>query len=206
MIEINKYKDEVLRYLKYRGKNLDPEISRLIDEVILETGGLVDFKVLVKEVDFQVEARGVRIKNTRLYLKGEKIREHLLGSDKGYLILATLGLNIHRKINYYSYIDLTRSVIMDFAANVILEARLDEVCENLGGELRPRFSPGYYDLDLEIQRELVDFLEGDKIGVYVNAQSILIPRKSVTAIVARGKSESQSACRACEKYNCEYRR
>jgi len=49
--------------------------------------------------------------------------------------------------------------------------------------LRPRRSPGYGDLPLELSREILDALDATRrIGVALTASRLLVPSKSVTAI------------------------
>lgn len=47
-----------------------------------------------------------------------------------------------------------------------------------------RYSPGYGNLDISIQRELLKSLDAERtIGLTASSHNILIPRKSVTAII-----------------------
>ena len=76
--------------------------------------------------------------------------------------------------------------------------------------LRPRFSPGYGDLPLSIQGRFLDTIEATKrAGIYLSEGDIMLPEKSVTAIM--GVSEVNSHCRiegceACANTTCAYRR
>jgi len=52
-----------------------------------------------------------------------------------------------------------------------------------GETLRPRRSPGYGDLPLELSREIIEKLDATKrIGVSLTESLLLVPSKSVTAI------------------------
>lgn len=84
---------------------------------------------------------------------------------------------------------MTRSLAMDALAS----AGIEQVCnraEECFREQLPdtyftwRFSPGYGDLPLSLQPEILRLLDLEKrLGLTVTAEHILIPRKSVTAIV-----------------------
>lgn len=85
--------------------------------------------------------------------------------------------------------------------------------ENLQAEhlfLRPRFSPGYGDLPLAIQGRFLDTIEATKrAGIYLSEGDIMLPEKSVTAIM--GVSEVNTHCRmegceVCANITCAYRR
>ena len=68
-----------------------------------------------------------------------------------------------------------------------IEALCDAFCKDLSmeyGALTPRFSPGYGDLPLDIQRSVFRFLEPEiKIGLTLSESLIMCPSKSVTAFV-----------------------
>jgi hypothetical protein len=69
-----------------------------------------------------------------------------------------------------------------------VEALCDEFCRLMAieskRELRPRFSPGYGDLPLELQRDIFRLLEPSRrIGVVLNDSLLMSPSKSVTAII-----------------------
>ena len=53
-----------------------------------------------------------------------------------------------------------------------------------GRTIRPRFSPGYGDLSINLQRDIFSALEPTKmIGVSLDPDMFMTPSKSVTAIV-----------------------
>ena len=50
-------------------------------------------------------------------------------------------------------------------------------------KLRPRYSPGYGDLSLEVQSEVLKVLNADKIlGIKLGANLLMTPKKSITAV------------------------
>ena len=64
-----------------------------------------------------------------------------------------------------------------------LEERLRLEVEVEGKKLKPRRSPGYGDLPLELSRRILDELDATKkIGVSITDSNLLVPSKSVTAI------------------------
>ena len=73
-----------------------------------------------------------------------------------------------------------------------------------------RFSPGYGDLPLAIQGRFLDTIEATKrAGIYLSEGDIMLPEKSVTAIM--GVSEVNTHCRmegceVCANITCAYRR
>lgn len=80
-----------------------------------------------------------------------------------------------------------------------------------GKTITSRFSPGYGDLSLDIQRNFISVLEADRtIGLTASANNILIPGKSVTAIVGltdKIDETENTGCINCSKYpECQFRK
>ena len=75
--------------------------------------------------------------------------------------------------------------------------------------LTPRFSPGYGDLPLEVQKDVFRILEcGVRIGISLNESLLMTPSKSVTAIFGLRRSKNSSnenKCAECGKKDCLYR-
>jgi len=73
-----------------------------------------------------------------------------------------------------------------------------------------RFSPGYCDWDISQQRAVFRVVNGDLVGVHLTDRSLMIPRKSVSGIIAIGRSRSKvenyNPCRTCDKVDCCGRR
>ena len=71
------------------------------------------------------------------------------------------------------------------------EALCDAFCNDMASEytkygkvLRPRFSAGYGDLPLSLQRDITGVLQTPKnIGISLNESLLMSPSKSVTAII-----------------------
>ena len=74
-----------------------------------------------------------------------------------------------------------------------------------------RYSPGYGDLPLDIQGSFIKSINAEKlIGLTVSKHNLLMPRKSVTAIVGiidKKYEQHKKGCEVCKNYeNCSYRR
>ena len=87
--------------------------------------------------------------------------------------------------------DMTRGVVIDAVASEMTDAALDWIMGFFNRLLarenarltRGRFSAGYGDFLLENQKMMYDMLELKRIGVTINESFILMPEKSVTAVV-----------------------
>ena len=80
---------------------------------------------------------------------------------------------------------LSQQIGLDAVEKVMdeLENEVKVKVEGEGLKLRPRRSPGYGDLPLELSREIINRLDATKkIGVSITDSNLLVPSKSVTAV------------------------
>ena len=80
---------------------------------------------------------------------------------------------------------LSQQIGLDAVEKVMdkLENEVKVKVEGEGLKLRPRRSPGYGDLPLELSREIINRLDATrKIGVSITNSDLLVPSKSVTAV------------------------
>ena len=74
-----------------------------------------------------------------------------------------------------------------------------------------RYSPGYGDLDIRVNKDILNLLNAHrKIGVTVTDTGIMIPRKSVVALIGITDKKIVQTKRTCEnctnRDNCKFRR
>ena len=78
--------------------------------------------------------------------------------------------------------------------------------------IRDRFSPGYGDLSLALQKDIFAVLDCPrKIGITLNESLLMSPSKSVTAIIGVCDekpecADNENKCESCTKQDCAYRR
>lgn len=214
---LNIDKDQVLRYLGYRGQEISNEIDALIEECIKEIKTLANLRATYKYSSVHIKNQ-VSLMEIGLNLKGKDIINHLEKSNKCCVMAATLGSEVDRKILYYEKINMTKAIILDACATTAIE----EYCDFIENEVKKeaekdklninwRYSPGYGDLDISIQRDLLKSLDAEKIiGLTVSSHNILIPRKSVTAIIGIIPKElivKKKSCNQCNKFDsCKFRK
>ena len=103
------------------------------------------------------------------------------------LVTATVGLEVDRLISKYSRIAPSRALILQAAGAAAVESLLDEFSAELkanGLSLRPRFSCGYGDLPLSLQKDIFTALDCPRsIGVSLTDSFLMTPTKSVSAII-----------------------
>lgn len=210
-------KDEVLRYLGVNWKKADANLVAFVDDCIREILDVAQPKYSYRIFDLKFENEDILIDETNTLLEGKSIKKHLCNSSKCAAMGATLGIFVDKKIQYYKSYDLTRSLVLDACGTALIESICDEIEEKIkdiakkeyGLNITSRYSPGYGDFPLSIQPELLNILETNRFGLTVNEQLIMIPRKSVTAIIGLQEREElfERGCQNCLKNSsCIYRR
>ncbi len=212
-------KHDVLRYLGYKNQVLDKVTNVLIDELMYEMRSLIKARYIYKFFNIRKEKDRICILNSNFSIAGENIKKHLDKSEVCILMAVTLGNSVDAKIRYYEKISMTKALILDACATTAIEELCDRICEELeevvqneNNTLTARYSPGYGDLPIDIQKKFLSMLSAEKsIGLTASSNSILIPRKSVTSIVGVVKRENNSikkiSCLQCNKYsNCMFRK
>ncbi|MGB5823988.1 MAG: hypothetical protein WBH44_07910 [Proteocatella sp.] len=236
-------KEEVLRYLGYQNQIMNLELSFLIDSCINEcmsvsvpryTYAIMDChrvytadSIPEKECKSNLETdclqTGIRLVGTNIILKGGNIFAHLKHASKVAIIAATLGASYDNFMRISQAKSVTRGLIFDACGSEYIE----KICENIELEisniaardsmsLTTRFSPGYGDFPLEQQKEIIQLLNADtKIGLTCTPSCIMLPRKSITAVIGfisvAAKSESRNkpnrACDICKfETNCNIKK
>ena len=117
----------------------------------------------------------------------QRCAEALDGAEKAVVFAATAGLGIDRLIKTYS----AQSPLKSLCFDAIGTDRAESICNLFNKEIgslytlcRPRFSPGYGDLDISFQKKIFDELScPSNIGVYLSGSLQMIPTKSVTTVI-----------------------
>lgn len=136
------------------------------------------------------------------------MRRLLADCNEAVLMAATLGAQSERILLRRQARSSKDALLMDAVLSAAIEAVCDDqeqiirrkyLQENL--YLTDRFSPGYGDMPLEQTKEICALLQAEKtIGLHVSQSGIMIPRKSVTAIMgvsAKKMPVRPSRCAIC---------
>ncbi|MBQ7035085.1 MAG: Vitamin B12 dependent methionine synthase activation subunit [Clostridia bacterium] len=118
-------------------------------------------------------------------IQSKNLAKNLSGCKEAFLIAVTLGLEVDRLLLRLSAQSSARHFITDGLASALAEAACDAAEAQIKGKLtcKPRFSPGYGDLPLSMQQALLQFLRADRIGITLTKNTLMVPQKSITAIM-----------------------
>ena len=206
---------EVLHFLGWRGSPLEETVLTPIREMTALAEQSVQPKLVARR--FPIAADGC-FEGTCFAPQGEDVRRMLEGCREGVLLAATLGAQSERLLLRWQALNGERAVILDAVLSAAVEAVLDQVEEGLRAKLRSqqlyltdRFSPGYGDMPLAQSPAICDVLSTARtIGLTVGASGIMIPRKSVTAVMgisATPVSRRPAGCEGCAaRETCALRR
>ena len=216
-------KKEVLRYLQYKNQNINEDLSNLINESIEETKKIINPKFVlrrytIKKINKENGKKQVILENGNLILESNDIYNLFEKCDECILMATTLGLDIEREIRKLTYTNLTKGVIMDACATTAIEEVCDVVQENIAKNLSSedryisyRYSPGYGDLSIDKNIDINNILNSQKeIGLTVTNSGIMIPRKSVVALIGVSAKKAISTKKSCDycnnRHNCDYKK
>ena len=204
---------ETLQYLGYLGspipEELETEITRCEQEILHTARPLAMWRLFSLLPDGSLEG-------TAFIPKGRDVPELLKDCSRVILMAATLGNEAERLLRRSQIRDMSDAVILDAAASAAVENVCDNLCEDLEeyfapGFLTDRFSPGYGDFPFAQQREFFDVLDITRqIGVSLSESGLMLPQKSVTALIGvadRPQAHRHRGCSSCLLFEtCVFRK
>ena len=207
--------DEILRYMGCPPDRAGEALRNLVADCAREVLAAVRPRWAWRELGLTLEEDGVRLEGG-LLLPGADLKGHLTGCRRAALFCATLGAETDRLIRKNERMDMGRALALDCCASAAVEA----LCDQIEGEIQKqfpgcffpyRFSPGYGDLPLDVQGELLELLDAPRrVGLCATQSHLLTPRKSVTAILGIAREEIQPTHRSClgcpARESCQYRK
>ena len=173
-------RDEVRTYLGYEGHEISPELEQRIESIVVACEQSCRPSYIYATYP---------IEQLPLTLTGTAIHEHLQGAIGCVCMVCTLGLQADTSIRTYSVKSALDAFIYDTAASAYIES-VANACEasvvrkahDKGLMINGRFSPGYADLPLDVQPEILSCLNATRrLGLTVTDEGMLIPTKSITA-------------------------
>lgn len=203
------YRAEIVRFL---GAKNEEGLSPLIDDAIRQTESLVP-QSITAEFDIVRNENEVVLSNG-LHLTGSLVKNSLSGCRKVLIIVATLTLQADNMLA------TAGSTVKEAVLNAALSAKIEEYVDFVEAELingyklknlytTPRFSPGYGDFPLSVQSELLSATNAEKLlGLHLTDSLMLIPVKSVTAIIGLSETPHDNKRHKCDKCDkqCIYRK
>lgn len=183
--EIEPDKKEALRYMGIKALNTDSELDSIYDECLKEFKKAASYKAVYKLCDIDRCDNAV-INFAFCSIRSESLYKNMSDCKSVAVFAATAGVGVDRLLLRYSKISPAHAVVADCIASSAIEVWCDEINNmiNLYYETKPRFSPGYGDVSLEYQKDVLSFLNAErKLGITLNDALMMSPAKSVTAFI-----------------------
>lgn len=205
--------EEILHFLGYGTAQADDETLATIEEMKAKVLSLSAARVIYREFPLRDgNPIGFQI------LRGADIQRLLKECHHCIFMAATLGTEIEKEGKRLQIMDMGKAVIFDSCASAAIEQvcddfqmKLTRIYQTKRMYLTDRFSCGYGDLPLTIQKDFLKLLDASrKIGLHVSESYTLVPRKSVTAIIGLADRVQPAMLRGCAycllNKECEYRK
>lgn len=205
---------EVLHFLGWRGTPVEPGFLSQIERLCTRLDDTVEAGVMIRSFAYeQNEAKG-----TRFAPMGRDIASMLRGCHEIVLLAVTLGAESERMLLREQAKGAYEAMMLD----AVMSAAVEYVCDTQESDLRrkmqaqglyltDRFSPGYGDMPLNQNADILEVLDaGRQMGLMTAKDGLMIPRKSVTAVMGISREEvplRESGCSVCVmRDQCSLRR
>lgn len=215
-------KPEVKRQLGYQEQTKsNPQIEDLITEAITEAQTIIKPRGnYLRLENINITKDKVKLGTNQLTFKSQDVADLLANQDQVVILAVTIGSALEEKVEQLFASDqLTKATILDAVGSVAVEEAANKLQEKIEVEAEKiglpsvtmRYSPGYGDLALNVQPQLLKLVQGQELGIAVNDSFLLIPQKSITALLGLGRSESQVQpqcdfdCANCDYDTCIYK-
>lgn len=217
MIKLDKLDHaQALRYLGYGSASPKADVLQMLTAAEKELLKVIKPKGLYQLFSLTRTQGGIQLGSTSLTLTGERIQAHLQNCEWAVLLCATISSQADILIRKAQVTDMVKALVLDSLASVAVEQTCDILEEQIKQEHSEyyttwRFSPGYGDLPIDTQPMWLNLLDAPrKIGLHSNESCMLIPTKSVTALIGLSKEPLKKGRRGCAgcsmKNSCKFRK
>lgn len=206
--------DDAVRYMG-AGKG-NAEIREMTAEIAEELEKAVKPRFTWRTFHIEMQEGGVLFREAGEILPGKLAVNMLQECETAVLMVCTLGAEFDAMQRAWSARDMARAVVLDACGSALVEAGCDAAEEELAGRFpgmyrTDRFSSGYGDIPLETQDWILRAVDaGRRLGVTVTASCLMIPSKSVTAVIGLSDKPQGAKIRGCAyctlREECAYRK
>jgi len=184
---------EILRYAGCK-RDADEATLSLMRECLAEAEKVLEYKICYAHAEVGVNTIDCTV--GPLSVRSAHLAKNLSGAHEAVIFAATVGAKLDRLIAKYMRISPSRALMLQ----AIGAERIESLCDFFNDDIKkekkalgkfthPRFSPGYGDLPIEIQKDIFRALDCPrKIGLTLNENLLMSPTKSVSAIIGIGNS------------------
>jgi len=209
-----KFINDVMRYLGYNDNHADAVIMDQISQISDDLSANINEKNIYDICNCQVSDNTVKLDD--LEIKSKNLSCCLKKCGYAVLLAATLGTEADIILRRYAVRDTEKALI----AHAVCAVTIERYCVTIVSEVSHdpklsklfptlQYSPGYGDFDIIYQKDIINMLGTEKkIGLSLTSGFMMIPSKSITAIIGFSgeKNESLNKCSQCANTQCGFRR
>ena len=190
---------EVARYLGYR-RATPPEadVSALMEKAAGQMQAVMKPQAVFEVFDLTVDNPSSEVVSTGsttlsfadVTLRSRDLGRNLAGCSKVALLAATIGPQVDALIRRHSSLDPVYASILQATGAMFIEELVDltnseikKIAAAQGLKTKARYSPGYGDVPLQVQKDFFRLLPCTRIGLTLMDTLIMAPEKSVTAFI-----------------------
>ena len=141
-------------------------------------------KACFVKVSVSADENGVQFPFGRV--QSRDIAKNLCGCSEAFVFAVTLGHGAERLLSKMSHLSAADFFVYDAVGSAFAESVCDEAEKMIKKNLkcRPRFSPGYGDFPLSVQRDVLSLVNAERlIGITLTDTNLMLPQKSITALL-----------------------
>lgn len=188
--------NNILRYLGYEDQVIDDKTQESLNKAmdyVKNLKGKYVYKILENEEEiFKI-----------LKTSSRQLEKILKGASKFVIYAGTLGIEFDKTLRRWQVQSPSDGMILNACASVriesIIETMVNDIEEKEKLHAGQPYSPGYGDLSLSVQENLLSYLQADKkVGIVHNQSYIMIPSKSITGVFGLFKEKSLKSYEICD--------
>ena len=181
---------DIARHLGYkRPEDLDDITAARIEECVKEVTDVAEYQSI--HHTFPIIWKEELCEFAGIKIHSKDLLKNLKGCSEAIMLAVTIGPAVDRLIRRAEVTDVSKAVILQAVGAEVVEAWCNKVNLDIKNDMaakgcstKPRFSPGYGDLPLELQQEFERVLQMRKnIGISLSDSNIMTPSKSITAVI-----------------------
>jgi hypothetical protein len=194
-----------------------PSVVELANRAAEEVLTLTQPKAIFREIPIaEIRKESIVLEGGVNLQTGERINGWWKGSRALSVAVCTIGERIEERVTeYFALGEHASAMNLDIAGTAALGWLGNQVHEHIchkakraGLEMGPFLNPGYREWPITDQKEIFRIIPAASIGVTLNEQCMMEPKKSLTYCAGVGVSEvleSFNRCRHCGVPKCPYR-
>ena len=192
---------ETARYLGYQKVSVpDEQTEALIKSAAADLLEVIKPQAVYEQFDLSVEydeeAGTGMVSFSDVRIPSKDLARNLRECNKVVIFASTLGAQCDQEIRRAQIKAPVKAAVLQATGAMYIEKCVDLLNEKIriefeeqGFKVRPRFSPGYGDVSLEVQKDFFRLLPCQRIGLTLMDTLIMSPEKSVTAFIGSAVPE-----------------